>query len=299
MTKPCLPPQPVPAPLRLTVPAGACDSHAHVFGPYARFPLDDDRSYTPPENGADEFIAHLDRLGLTRGVLVTASAQGDDNSNVLAALAAYPDRLRAVGVVRKEISERDLDTLAEQGVRGARFNLYKHDGKSVYRNGVGIEDFSALAPRLKARGMHAQIWIHAPDLPELADTLLASGVDMVVDHMGRMSAARGIEDAGFQFLCQWLREGRAWSKISGADRNTVAGTPFPDIAPFAQALLKANPQRVVWGTDWPHINYFKAEQVPNDGVLLNLLGEWMQDEGIRKQVLVDNPARLYNFPAVA
>jgi predicted TIM-barrel fold metal-dependent hydrolase len=295
MTKPCLPPLADQTPVRYAVPAGACDSHAHVFGPYSRFPLNDDRSYTPPENGAERFIAHLDRLGLARGVVVTASAQGDDNSNMLQALKAYPDRLRGVAVVRGDISDKDLDSLLEQGVHGARFNLYKHDGKAVYRNGVGIEDFTALAPRLKARGMHAQIWIHAPDLPELAPTLLASGVDLVVDHMGRMNTARGVDDAGFQFLCRLLAEGKAWTKISGADRNTAVGTPFPDIAPFATALLKANSERVVWGTDWPHINYYNAAQVPDDGVLLNLLADWMPDEATRQRVLVDNPARLYGF----
>jgi predicted TIM-barrel fold metal-dependent hydrolase len=295
MTKPCLPPLSDFAPVRYKVPAGACDSHAHVFGPYARFPLSEDRSYTPPENDTSRFIAHLDRLGLTRGVLVTASAQGDDNGNVLEALRAYPDRLRAVAVVRGDIADADLDALAEQGVRGARFNLYKHDGKAVYRNGVGIDDFVALAPRLKARGMHAQIWIHAPDLPELSSTLLASGVDLVVDHQGRMNVSRGVDDAGFQFLCKLLADGKAWTKISGADRNTAAGSPFPDIAPFATSLLKANSERVVWGTDWPHINYFNAGQVPDDGILLNLLADWMPDEATRKRVLVDNPARLYGF----
>ncbi|ARP89894.1 amidohydrolase [Bordetella genomosp. 9] len=295
MTKPCLPPLSEISAVREPVPPGACDSHAHVFGPYREFPLADDRSYTPPENGPGRFIAHLDRLGLSRGVLVTASAQGDDNRNVLAALRAYPDRLRAVVVVRADISDAELDSLAEQGVRGARFNLYKHGGKAVYRNGVGLEDFIALAPRLKARGWHAQIWIHAPDLPELAPALLAPGVELVVDHMGRMNASRGVEDPGFRFLCKLLAEGKAWTKISGADRNTAQGSPFADIAPFATALLQANAERVVWGTDWPHINYYEAPQVPDDGLLLNLLTEWMPDAATRAKVLVDNPARLYGF----
>ncbi|WP_427183693.1 amidohydrolase family protein [Bordetella bronchialis] len=298
MTRPCLPPHAESTPVRYAVPRGACDSHAHVFGPYAQFPLSEDRSYTPPENGAERFIAHLDRLGLTRGVLVTASAQGDDNRNVLQALRAYPDRLRAVAVIRGDIADKDLDALAEQGVRGARFNLYKHDGKAVYRNGVGIDDFVALAPRLKARGMHAQIWIHAPDLPDMAPTLLQSGVTLVVDHQGRMNASRGVGDAGFLFLCKLLAEGKAWTKISGADRNTAAGSPFPDIAPFATSLLKANSEQIVWGTDWPHINYYDPAHVPDDGILLNLLADWMPDEATRKRVLVDNPARLYGFGAV-
>jgi 2-pyrone-4,6-dicarboxylate lactonase len=297
MTKPCLPPIAIASPIRFTVPAGTCDSHAHVFGPYSQFPLDDDRSYTPAENGAVEFIAHLDRLGFERGVLVTASAQGDSNENVLAAMRAYPKRLRGVAVIRGDISDRDLDALADAGMRGARFNLFQRDGHAVYRNGVGIDDFNALAPRLKERGMHAQIWIHAPDLPTLAPTLLASGVDLVVDHMGRMNVSRGVDDPGFQFLCGMLRDGRAWTKISGADRNTSAGSPFPDVTPFARALLAANAQRVVWGSDWPHIAYFKEGQVPDDGILVNLLAEWLPEEAARKQILVDNPARLYNFGA--
>ncbi|OZI38324.1 amidohydrolase [Bordetella genomosp. 10] len=295
MTRACLPPHADVTPPSFAAPAGACDCHAHVFGPYAEFPLDEDRSYTPPENGAERFIQHLDRLGLSRGVLVTASAQGDDNRNVVAALRAYPDRLRAVAVVRAGIGDAELDALTEAGVRGARFNLYKHEGKAVYRNGVGLADFEALAPRLKERGWHAQIWVHAPDLPELSSTLLKPGIDLVVDHMGRMNTARGVEDTGFRYLCELLRAGRAWAKISGADRNTASGPPYADITPFAQALLRANPRQVVWGTDWPHINYYEAAKVPDDGALLNLLGEWLADENARRQVLVDNPARLYGF----
>ncbi|WP_144634698.1 amidohydrolase family protein [Bordetella genomosp. 13] len=295
MTRPCLAPLADRMPVRFAVPPGACDSHAHVFGPYARFPLDPDRSYTPPENGAECFIAHLDGLGLSRGVLVTASAQGADNRNVMQALAAYPERLRAVAVMRATLSDAELDRLAEQGVRGARFNLYQHDGKTVYRNGVGIDDFATLAPRLKARGMHAQIWIHAPDLPDLAPTLLKPGVDLVVDHMGRMNAARGVDDPGFRFLCRMVAEGQAWVKISGADRNTAVGAPFADAAPYAAALLAADSGRVVWGTDWPHINYYEARDMPDDGLLLDLLGDWIPDDATRRRVLVDNPARLYGF----
>lgn len=295
MTRPCLPPLNSLAPLRFALPAGACDAHAHVFGPYSRFPLSEDRSYTPPENGVAQFVAHLDGLGLSRGVLVTASAQGDDNRNVLAALQAWPNRLRAVAVLRSDVSESDLDALAEAGVRGARFNLYQHDGQAVYRNGAGLDDFLALAPRLKARGWHAQIWVHAPDLVQLAPTLLAPGIDLVIDHMGRMSAARGVGDPGFQCLCRLLTEGKAWTKLSGADRNSATGSPFSDIAPFALALLGANADRLVWGSDWPHINYFEARHVPDDGLLCNLLAQWMPDEALRRRILVDNPARLYGF----
>jgi len=297
MTRPCLPALAHPTPPRLTLPADACDSHAHVFGPYDRHPLAEDRSYTPAEYPPASFVAHLDELGLRRGVLVTASACGTDNGAVLAALQAYPERLRGVFVADADTGEAELDRWHAAGVRGLRFNLYRQEGKAVYRNGVGLEALEALAPRMAARGWHAQVWIHAPDLVELAPRLLATGVDLVVDHMGRMSAARGVDDPGFRQLCRLLADGRAWTKISGADRNTVDGPPYADIDPFARALLAANDRRVVWGTDWPHIHYFDPAHMPDDGELVDLLERWMPDAAQRRRVLVDNPAALYDFPA--
>jgi len=295
MTRPCLPPLARYTDPTITLPDGACDSHAHVFGPYALYPLAAERSYTPPENDVSRFLAHLDRLGLARGVLVTASACGTDNRAVHDALRASPERLRGVVVVDAGVSESELDALSEAGVRGARFNLFRRDGQAVYRNGVGLDDFKRLAPRLAARGWHAQVWVHAPDIPELQAELLAPKLDLVFDHMGRMSTARGVADTGFQALCRLLAEGRAWVKISGADRNTEYGPPYDDVAPFVKALLVANPERLVWGTDWPHINYMDARDMPDDGVLLGRLAVWLQDKALLHQVLVANPAALYGF----
>ena len=297
MTRACLPPLAAFTPVTFALPRGACDSHAHVFGPYQRFSLAEDRSYTPGEYPAEAFIAHLDRLGLDRGVLVTGSASGTDNGAVLAALERYPERLRGVAVPSPDTSEAELDRWHAAGVRGVRANLFRRDGHAVYRNGIGIEVLEALAPRLAARGWHAQIWIHAPDLPELAPRLLKLGLPLVVDHMGRMATERGVDDPGFRQLCRMLADGAAWTKISGADRNGRAGAPYDDVDPFARALLAANAERVVWGSDWPHINYFVAGQVPDDGVLLNLLARWLPDAAQRRRVLVDNPAALYGFPA--
>ena len=295
MTRECLPPLDSATPPGFTLPPGACDSHAHVFGPYDRFPLEEDRSYTPPTNPVDRYIAHLDRFGLARGVLVTASASGKDNRVVLDALRQVPNRLRGVVVAEPGVSDRELEDWHAAGVRGVRANLFRRDGHAVYRNGIGLEALEALAPRLASRGWHAQIWVHAPDLPELAPRLLALGVPLVIDHMGRMNASRGVSDPGFRLLCDWLADGRAWTKISGADRNTAAGPPYADIDPFANALLAANAGRVVWGSDWPHINYFEPPQVPDDGALLGLLARWMPDPALRQRVLVDNPAALYDF----
>jgi predicted TIM-barrel fold metal-dependent hydrolase len=295
MTRPCLPALSAFEPLDFTLPAGACDSHAHVFGPYDQYPLAADRSYTPGEYPADAFIAHLDRLGLARGVLVTGSASGKDNGAVLEALQRYPQRLRGIAVPAADTTDEELDRWHAAGIRGVRVNLFKRDGHAVYRNGIGIEAIEALAPRIASRGWHVQVWIHAPDLVELAPRLLGLGVPLVIDHMGRMATSRGVEDAGFQQLCRMLADGSAWTKISGADRNTGMGPPYSDIDPFANALLRANPERVVWGSDWPHINYFEPRQMPDDGTLLNLLARWLPDERLRNRVLVDNPAALYDF----
>lgn len=297
MTRLCLPALDRITPPAFRAPPGACDSHAHVFGPFDRFPLADDRSYTPAAYPAEAFIAHLDALGLTRGVLVTASASGTGAGNavVVDALRRYPTRLRGIAVPAPDTTDAELDAWHEAGVRGVRINLYQVDGHAVYRNGVGIDVLEAIAPRLRERGWHAQIWIHAPDLVELGPRLTALRLPLVVDHMGRMSTARGVGDPGFQTLCAMLAEGVAWTKVSGADRINPGCAPYYEVDPFAAALLKANPDQVVWGSDWPHINYFEPHWMPDDGVLLNLLARWLPDEAARERVLVSNPARLYGF----
>ena len=188
MTADCLPPYPAEK-LDVALPGGACDCHAHVFGPYTRYPLAADRSYTPPENDGRAFLHQLDMMGLARGVLVTASAYGDQNQPMLDALAKAPERLRGIAVFSGGVSEAALDAMATAGVCGVRANLFRRDGHQVYRNGMSLDTLRALAPRLKARGWHVQTWLHAPDLPELWPQLKAFGMPVVVDHMGRISAA--------------------------------------------------------------------------------------------------------------
>jgi 2-pyrone-4,6-dicarboxylate lactonase len=297
MTRPCLPPKATYQQVDFKIPPGACDSHVHIFGPFADFPLAQDRSYTPQEFSAHQFIAHLDQLGLSRGVLVTASVCGTNNGSLLRGLESYPDRLRGVVVPDINVSDKELDRWHDLGVRGARFNLLRIDGKPMYRNGVGLEVLQKLAPKFAERGWHAQIWAHAPDLPELASQLLPLGIPLVIDHMGRMNTSHGLNNPGFQFLCHLLAEGKAWVKISGADRIGNKDMAYQDVDPFAKALIDANPEQVVWGTDWPHINYFDQELVPNDGDLINLLSRWLGSSNNLEKILVSNPARLYDFPA--
>jgi predicted TIM-barrel fold metal-dependent hydrolase len=297
MTRLCLPAIPKEAyePLKVVLPELACDSHVHVFGPYAKYPLAEDRSYTPTEFLPHQFIEHLDQLGLARGVVVTASVCGTDNGSTIDALRAYPDRLRGVVVPDPQITDAQLEEMHAAGVRGVRVNMLRVGGHAMYRNGIGLETLEALAPRLRRLGWHAQIWIYAPDLPVMMPRLTALQLPLVVDHMGRMETARGTDDPGFKFLCELLRTGQAYCKISGADRIGTAAKGFQDALPFMQALVDANPKQLVWGTDWPHINYFEAEKLPNDGALINLLTQVLNTPELLKQVLVDTPASLYDF----
>ena len=295
MSRVCLPAKLSVQPISFSPPALACDSHVHVFGPFSKYPLSEDRSYTPGEYSANDFLDHLQRIGFSRGVLVTASVCGVNNGAILEALQKFPSIFRAIVVCNTDVTDEDLDHWHALGVRGIRFNLLRKNGQAVYRNGVGLEVLEAIAPRMVARGWHAQIWVHAPDLPELSPRLLKLGLPLVIDHMGRMDTVHGIQHPGFQHLCRMVSDGTAWVKISGADRIRAQQSHYDDVDVFAGALIKANIERIVWGSDWPHINYFDQVAVPDDGDLTNLLLRWLPQEKQREQVLVTNPALLYDF----
>jgi predicted TIM-barrel fold metal-dependent hydrolase len=276
------------------VPAGACDCHTHLLGPYDRHPPQDERGYSAPEAPAEALMALLDSLGLARAVVVTPTAYGTNNAVLLDALARYPDRLRGVAVLGPDATDREIDRLHEAGARGIRLNLWKRNGVRVWPN--GMESFEALAPRLAERGWHIQIWINVADLPEILPRLRAVPIDIVIDHMGRIEADRTPEDPNFALLCRLMRDERFWCKLCGSDRLSLVGAPYADVDPFARALLVANPDRVVWGSDWPHVGYFD-DRMPRDRDLLAAVGRWTADPVLRRKLLSDNPARLYGFPA--
>jgi predicted TIM-barrel fold metal-dependent hydrolase len=276
-------------------PPEACDAHVHVFGDPARHPFAAERSYTPsPGLTLAALDALHERLGLARAVIVETSTQNRDHAVLLEALRAEPDRLRGIAVLRGDADDRLIDELNEAGVRGVRVNLFRRGGVPVYRGGAGFEDIAALAPRIRRHGWHVQAWLDAEDLPHWAPRLLDLGLPVVVDHMGRITTDRGLDSPGFAYLRELLRSGRAWCKLSGADRISLSGAPYPDAVPYARALVEANPDRVVWGTDWPHVNYFETP-VPDDGRLLELVPAYAPDEGLRRRLLVDNPRALYGF----
>ncbi|HET9904546.1 MAG TPA: amidohydrolase family protein [Xanthobacteraceae bacterium] len=275
------------------LPPDACDTHAHVFGPSDRFPYAAERSYTPPDAPLAKYLAMLDTLGFSRGVLVQGSAHGRDNSAMLDALAREPRRLRGVAVADSRVAPEELRRWARLGVKALRFNHFFRDGKLHYRGGVPLQEAEALAPLMRELGWHVQLWIDVKDLPETVPLLERLGLPVLIDHMGRTDARAGTGTPAFQTLRRLLEEGRCWVKLSGAHRLTTNAPDYPEARPFHEALVAANPDRLVWGTDWPHPRI--EGPMPDAGHLLDLFFDWTPDAETRRRILVDNPARLFGF----
>jgi predicted TIM-barrel fold metal-dependent hydrolase len=289
----CLPPIPPSRP-KVLPPPNACDTHAHVFGPGERFPYAEDRSYTPPDTPCAKYLNMLDMLGFEHGALVQGSAHGRDNSAMLDALKRHPVRLRGVAVADADVAAGDLRQWADLGVRGLRFNHFFRDGQLHYRGGVPLSAGHTLAPVMAELGWHLQLWIDVKDLLETIPSLKAIGLAVVVDHMGRTDASNGTATDGFQSLLRAVGEGWCWAKLSGAHRLSANAPDYPDARPFHEALVRANPERLVWGSDWPHP---RVEGVmPDAGHLFELFQRWTPDQAVQQRILVTNPAKLYGFP---
>ena len=282
----CQGPDPKPRPPGFDVPPGAADCHAHVIGPFTMFALQEERSYTPPEAPLAAYRTLLDTLGLQYGVVVQPSVFGTDNACTLDALAKHRNRLRGIAVVDPTVTDERLERMAGNGIRGIRFNM-------PYRGGVALDHLEVLARRIERFGWHIQLLIDCRLLPGLASTLARLPVDVVIDHMGLIPAAAGVDHPGFKLLLKLVRDGRTWVKLSGANRLSATGAPYHDTIEFAQALVDADPTRLIWGSDWPHVAI--DGPMANDGDLLDLLRRWVPDERQRHLVLVENPARLYGF----
>ena len=289
----CLPPRDVSRP-KVPPPPGACDTHAHVFGPAARCAYADDRSSTPPDAPLQKYLGMLDTIGFARGVLVQGSAHGRDNSAMLDALARRPDRLRGVAVADADIAPDDLRAWNRLGVRALRFNHFFRDGHLHYRGGIPLSAAGILAPVMAELGWHLQLWIDVKDLPETIPVLKALGLPVVIDHMGRTDARAGTQTDGFQSLLRAVGEGWCWAKLSGAHRISRNAPDYPDARPFHEALVRANPERLVWGGDWPHPRV--EGEMPDAGHLFELFQRWTPDQATQQRILVTNPATLYGFP---
>jgi len=272
-------------------PPGACDAHCHIFGPGSRYPYAADRTYTPPDAPLARFKELQATLGLERAVLVNASCHGTDNTVIVDAIAQSGGKYRGVANADDSFTERDFDSLHRAGLRAVRFNFVKHLGGMP-----DMDEFHRIIARIQPFGWHVDLHFDAGDLLEHAELLRKLPVPFIIDHMGRVPTKAGLDQPPFLQLLEVARNNeRCWVKISGAERISSLGPPFTDAVPFAQALIKAAPDRILWGTDWPHPNI--AKHMPNDGDLVDLMPLFAADAATQKRILVDNPHRLYGFDA--
>ncbi|MDP6172733.1 MAG: amidohydrolase family protein [Rhodospirillales bacterium] len=275
-----------------TLPPGACDCHCHVFGPQDKFPFSPARKYTPPDAPKEDLARLHGAIGVERAVLVQASSQGNDNGSVIDTIASNPDNYRGVGMIGDEAGEDELAALHAQGMRGVRFTVLSHLGGAP-----DIGRFEHLLQRIAPFGWHADLHTDAADLPPFAEASARLGVPIVIDHMAKVRGMDGEDEESFNTLMDVVRGENCWVKLSCADR--VSGTRFPymDMAPVARALIEAAPGRVIWGTDWPHVNA-RDKNPPNDGDLVDFLPLYLPEEDLQNKLLVQNPARLYGFPPI-
>jgi len=290
--KTCAAPDPNPVKPREALPAGACDAHCHVFGPADRFPYAPDRSYTPPDAPFERLRALHDWLGLDRAVIVQASCHGDDNSAMLDAIARSEGRYLGVSIVNGSETDEQLADMNAGGVRAVRFNFVQHLGGAP-----DLEVFDKTIERLDGLGWHVVLHLDAQDILTYSDRIKRIKVPFVIDHMGRVQAAKGLDQEPFRALLELMRNPLAWVKVCGGERVSVGKRPFADAAPFAARLIEAAPDRVLWGTDWPHPNISK--DMPNDGELVDLMLDFCPDPALRRKLLVENPEKLYGFKPLA
>lgn len=274
---------------KLKLPAGACDAHFHVFGPREKYPYAKDAPYTPTVDAPKDVL--IDRhmfLGIERGVVVQSAAHGFDNSASAELLAEKKGSYVGVALVPVDADMAILKKLNEQGFRGARFNYLQHLG-----GGPALADLLKFSSKLAALGWHLQLHLESHMILKMAPELRFSPVPVVIDHMGRIDASRGLDHADFTHLLKLLEDKRFWVKVSALERASQQGSPYADAVPFARKLVAEFGDRVVWGSDWPHPN---LNSIPDDGILVDLIAEFA-DEKQRQALLVDNPMRLYKFSA--
>jgi 2-pyrone-4,6-dicarboxylate lactonase len=268
----------------------SCDCHAHVCGPESRYPYSPNRLYTPHDASPADFRRMLDSLGIERGVLVQPSIYAADNRCLLDALAQDPVRLRGVAVVPFGATSKELERLHAAGVRGVRQNIVDlKDGKGV----LPLDDLRKLAAKVKPFGWHVEFLMHVDEFPDLDKQLADFPVDVVFGHLGYVNTRKTTAERGFQALLRLMKDGKAWVKMTAPYRLTLSEMPYPDTDVFARALVDGAAERLIWGSDWPHV--FIKTAMPEDRKLFSLFERWVPDERMRRRILVDNPAQLYGF----
>jgi predicted TIM-barrel fold metal-dependent hydrolase len=273
----------------MSVPRGACDTHAHIFGPMDRYPPKQDRRYDPPDATITRYRTMLGALGVERGVLVQSSAYGADNRVLLDGLAAAGENFRGIALLTPDVTTEQLERLHDSGIRGLRVSTLQYSA-------AGVADMEALSRRVGDLGwvmlVHLQ---HIRELPVITPIIPKLSTPLVIDNFGRVRGDDGIDDPEFQSLLRLFeREKNCWVKLCSFYRLSDAGPPdYSDMEPFTRALIDTCPDRLIWGTNWPHPNCPVA--IPNDGDLFDILFGWIGDEAVRHKILVDNPVKLFGF----
>ncbi len=282
----CQPPDDVPRPAGFSPPPLACDSHAHIIGDPTRYPMVPERSYTPPPASVGSYRAMLKTIGMQRAVIVQPSFYGTDNRCTRDAVRESQGAFRGIAVVGPQVAPELLAELTAEGFRGARFNL-------LFGGGLSLDGLEEVALRVARFGWHVQLLMDVRELPEIEARIAGLPCPVVFDHLGHFPAADGADAPGFAALQRLLDNGRTWVKLSGGYRMSALPPPYPDLRVYAQRLCGQRPDRLVWGSDWPHTALQGV--MPNDGELLDTLAHWIPDEAIRNRILVENPAALYGF----
>jgi 2-pyrone-4,6-dicarboxylate lactonase len=277
------------------LPPGSVDAHCHVFGPGDKFPFAPERKYTPCDASADQLFALRDHLGFDKNVIVQATCHGADNSALLDALARAKGKAKGVVTVKRSVTDEQLRTMHEAGVRGVRFNFVKRLVDFTPK-----DELMEIAARIAPLGWHVVIYFEAVDLPELWDFFTALPATVVVDHMGRPDVSKPIDGPEFSLFVKFMREHpNVWSKVSCPERLSLGGPPaldgernaYRDVVPFARRIVETFPDRVLWGTDWPHPNL--KDHMPDDGLLVDFIPHIATSAELQRKLLVDNPTRLY------
>ena len=288
-----------PSQPRFQLPAGSVDAHCHVFGPGAEFPYAPERKYTPCDASKQQLYALRDQLGFARNVVVQATCHGADNSAMVDALIHSDGKARGVATVKRGIGDAELQALHAAGVRGVRFNFVKRLVDFTPR-----DELMEIAARIAPLGWHVVIYFEAVDLPELWGFFTALPGTVVVDHMGRPDVGLAADGPQFELFVKFMREyPNVWSKVSCPERLSVTGPKalpgqtrgdqpaYRDVIPFARRIVETFPDRVLWGTDWPHPNL--KDHMPDDGLLVDFIPHIATTPELQRKLLADNPMRLY------
>ncbi|AOR81327.1 4-sulfomuconolactone hydrolase [Novosphingobium resinovorum] len=285
----CEGPRDQTAEILFEMPPGAWDTHFHVFGPVSSFPYAEHRLYSPPESPLEDYLVLMEALGIERGVCVHPNVHGADNSVTLDAVARSDGRLLAVIKPHHEMTFVQLRDMKAQGVCGVRFAFNPQHGSGE----LDTRLFERMLDWCRDLGWCVKLHFAPAALDGLAERLARVDIPIIIDHFGRVDTAQGVDQPHFLRLLDLAKLDHVWIKLTGADRISGSGAPYDDVVPFAHALADVAPDRLLWGSDWPHSGYFDPKHIPNDGDLLNLLARFAPDAELRRKILVDNPQRLF------